>query len=330
MAKRKVQFISLLALLIVAGILIGVFTVWKPYQAKTEKPSVINVAINGSLSPLNIVKDKGWLDEELKKYNVTVAWSEFPSGPPLLEALAAKRVDLSFLGDGAALSGQSSGLPFINIALISDGKSLNSLLVHENSEIQTIADLKGKTIAVAKGTTSHVFLLKVLVKNGLTEKDVSLVNLQLQEGLPAFTSGKVDAWVTIEPYPIQLVLQKEARVLAGAEQGILAPATVIARTEFANNHPELVEVYLSVFKRAADYANANKEEVAQLFSELKKIPSEVISEFLNKQNYTIGPVSEDAIEAQQASADLLFENDFIKKKITFTDYVDNAIVKKIK
>ncbi|MEK8126743.1 aliphatic sulfonate ABC transporter substrate-binding protein [Paenibacillus filicis] len=330
MAKRKVQFVSLLALLIVAGILIGVFAVWKPYQAKAEKPSVINVAINGSLSPLNIVKDKGWLEEELKKYKVTVAWSEFPSGPPLLEALAAKRVDLSFLGDGAALSGQSSGLPFVNVGLISDGKGLNSLLVHENSKIQTIADLKGKTIAVAKGTTSHVFLLKVLVKNGLTEKDVSLVNLQLQEGLPAFTSGKVDAWVTIEPYPTQLVLQKEARVLAGAEQGILAPATVIARTEFAKNHPELVEVYLSVFKRAADYANANREEVAQLFSELKKVPGPVISEVLKKQNYTIGPVNEEAIEAQQASADLLFENNFIKKKITFTDYVDNAIIKKIK
>lgn len=330
MAKRKVKYLSLFALLIVAGIVIGVFAVWKPYQEQSERPSVINVAINGGLTPLAIAKDKGWLEEELKKYNVTVVWSEFTSGPPLLEALAAKRVDLSFLGDGAALSGQSSGLPFVNVALISDGKGLNSLLVHDNSEIQTIADLKGKTIAVAKGTTSHVFLLKVLVKNGLTEKDVNLVNLQLQEGLPAFTSGKVDAWVTIEPYPIQLVLQNQARVLAGAEQGILAPATVIARTEFAEKHPELVEVYLSVFKRAVDYTNANKEEVSELFSELKKIPRAVINEFLETQNYAIEPIGEDAIKAQQASADLLFENDFIKKKITFTNYVDNAFIEKLK
>ncbi|UQZ32749.1 hypothetical protein C2I18_03755 [Paenibacillus sp. PK3_47] len=92
-------------------------------------------------------------------------------------------------------------MPFSSIGLVSDGVRLNSILVSPNSGIKTIKDLKGKTVALAKGTTSHVFLVKVLAKNGLKEKDLKIVNLPLPEAHSAFQGGKVDAWATIVYIP---------------------------------------------------------------------------------------------------------------------------------
>lgn len=299
-------------------------------NAASKKTITVNIALNAGLTPITIAKEKGWLEQEFAKYNAKISWSEFPSGPPLLEALAAKRVDLSFLGDGAALTGQSNGLPFKNIALLSDGGSANTLLVPTGSKIKSVKDLKGKTIALAKGTTSHVFLLKLLAKNGLKEKDVKIVNLQFADGLPAFSSGKVDAWQTIEPYVTQLTLQKKATVLAGADQKILAPVTIIARNAFAKDHPELVTAFLSVYKKAADYTKKNQDEVANIFSKQKNVPVPIVKALLNSQNAQLSPVTKQAIDAQQASADLLYEAKFLKKKIKYTDYVDNSFVNKIK
>ena len=290
---------------------------------------VVNVAQNGGMGPLAIIQDKGWLEEAFKPFNAEVSWSEFPSGPPLLESLVAGRVDLSLLGDGAALQGQAAGLPFIYIANIGLGSKSNTILVHDSSHIQTIADLKGKQIAVAKGTTFHVFLLKVLDKYGLTEKDVSLVNLQTPDGLPVFQSGQVDAWVISDPYTTQLVDSKEARILAGAEQNILAPGNLIARTPFSKEHPELVIEFLKVYQQAVTWQNEHIDEAATLLANRKKVSPDLMKKLLENSEAIIAPVTDEVIQTQQLSADLLVKSQFLKKPIQITNYVDNSFINKV-
>ncbi|GAB6926746.1 aliphatic sulfonate ABC transporter substrate-binding protein [Paenibacillus sp. JCM 10914] len=293
------------------------------------EPVVVRLAINGGTNLFTIIREKGWLTERFKEHHAIVEWSEFQSGPPLLESLAAKRVDLSLLGDGAALQGQSAGLPFVNVGLISSGSNLNSILVPADSAIQQVEELRGKKIALAKGTTSHVYLLKKLANHGLTEQDVEIVNLQFSDALPAFSTGSVDAWVSIDPFTTQLTQESKARIVAGKDETILAPVALIARTDFAKEHPELVTEFLKVYKEAIQWQNTHLDEVAQLFAADKKIPVEILKQVLSNQNAELTPITEDVIATQQASAEILQTSGFLKKPIEYKEYVDNSYLERL-
>ncbi|GAB6991122.1 aliphatic sulfonate ABC transporter substrate-binding protein [Paenibacillus pini] len=294
--------------------------------AASGAPVKVNIAINGKISPLSIAKEKGWFEEEFKKQNAEVKWSEFPSGPPLLEALSAGRVDLSFLGDGAVISGIANHLPFEVISLISEGKGSVSILVPPNSPIQKIEDLKGKTVGATKGTVGHVYLIKVLKSRGLTLADVNVINLQPDDGQAAFDSGKLDAWVVWDPYATINVAAKKARVLP-IDHPILAPNSMIAHTEFAKEHPELVITYLRVFKKATDWETAHLDESAQIFSEKTKVPVDTIKTIVGKNKPILSPYTQDALDEQQLTSEVLLENGFIKNKITFKDAVNDTFIK---
>ncbi|SET06708.1 aliphatic sulfonate ABC transporter substrate-binding protein [Paenibacillus sp. NFR01] len=328
--KSKKRFTATFVRIVAIVALLAAVIVPLPAQkAHAESKEIkVNIAINGSLNILSIIKEKGLLDDVLKKYNATVTWSEFVGGPPILEALAAKRVDISVLGDGAALQGLSAGLPFSGIGLVSDGTRLNSILVAPDSGIATVKDLKGKTVAVAKGTTSHVFLVKVLAKYGLKEKDVKIVNLAQPEAQSAFLGGKVDVWATIDPYTTQLTLQKKAVSIAGGNENISAPITLIARNAFAKAHPDIVTDILVVYKQAVNWQNTHTDEAAQLFADQKKIPKAVVKAILSNQVAKLSPITPAIISTQQKSADYLYDAKFLKKKIKYSDSVNNAFVTK--
>lgn len=316
--------IAVLAVLIVGGA-----TVWKlrgtgSAQAGKE-PVTINVALNAGLNVLLLVKEQGLLDEALKKYNAHVEWSEFASGPPLLESLTAKRVDLSFLGDGAALQGQGAGVGFSNIGLINDGAALNSVLVRPDSGIKDLTGLKGKKLAVAKGTTSHVFLVKFLKQYGMAESDLDLVNLQLTDALSAFQSGQVDAIATIDPYTTQLTGQKKAIELKPKEV-IKAPVTLIVRNEFSKAHPDIVAEVLKVYKSAAEWQDSHIEEASQIYAKLKGLDPALVKVLITKQAAGLMPISKEIIDIQQESADFLYESKFLRKQFQFQDYVNNTYV----
>lgn len=301
-----------------------------PSAEATDRPHVtVNVAINGGLSPLLLAKQKGWLEEELGPLNAEVSWSEFQSGPPLLESLASKRVDLSFLGDGATISGLSANLPFEVIGLVSDGKLANSIIVPKDKGVSKVDDLKGKSVAVAKGTTAHVFLLKVLEKHGLSDKDVNLIALQPEDALPAFETGKVDAWVTWDPYTTKETASGKANVIAGAEEGIAAPVSAIARTEFAEKNPDLVTAFLKVYKQAIDWQNANTDEAVQIYADLKKIDAGVVKALLASSAPNLRVYTQEELDAQQKSAELLLSNGFIKNKVSFQDHVEFSYLEKL-
>ncbi|MBB3110596.1 sulfonate transport system substrate-binding protein [Paenibacillus phyllosphaerae] len=293
--------------------------------APAGDPVKVNIAINGGFNPLVIAQEKGWLDEGFKKLNAEVSWSKFTSGPPLLESLVSGRVDLSFLGDGAAITGVSNQLPFEIIGLINEGKDLNTVIVPVDSPIATVADLKGKTIGLAKGTTSHVYLIKILQANGLTQQDVKLINLQFEDGQAAFEAGKLDAWVSIDPYTTLNVTKKKAKIL-DAKTVIYAPVSMIAHKEFAQKHPELVVEYLKLYKQSLDWQTANPDEAAAIYSEQTKIPEDIIKLVLERSAPLLSAYTPEVLESQQASADILLENKFLKKAAVFKDAVDDTFV----
>ncbi|MNO33774.1 putative aliphatic sulfonates-binding protein precursor [compost metagenome] len=321
---KKLIVIAALAVFIVGG-----FGIWKWKDTgsaqSSKKPVTINVALNAGLNVLQLIKEQGLLNEALQKYNARVEWSEFASGPPLLESLTAKRVDLSFLGDGAALQGQGAGLDFSNIGLITEGTQINSILVRSESGIQTPEELKGKKLGVAKGTTSHVYLVKFLKQYSLKESDLEIINLQIADAVAAFQSGQVDAIATIDPYTTQLVAQQKGIELKPKVE-IEAPVTLIVRNEFADAHPEIVTEILKVYKTATEWQDSHIEEAADTYAELKGLDRDIVKVLINKQASGLSVISADIIETQQESSDFLYQSGFLKKKIQYKNYVDNTYI----
>ncbi|EFM11266.1 aliphatic sulfonates family ABC transporter, periplasmic ligand-binding protein [Paenibacillus curdlanolyticus YK9] len=329
--KKKAGF-TLLLISLVATVLAGCGDKSKESSSTTASANApsgdtikVNIAINGGINPLTVAREKKLYEEAFKKLNAEVVWSKFPSGPPLLEALVAGRVDLSFLGDGAAITGLSNKLPFQVIGLNSLGKSNSTILVPKDSSIQKLADLKGKKVGLAKGTVANVYLIKVLKDIGLKQSDVNLINLQADDAQAAFESGQLDAWIVWDPY-VTLNLNKGAARAIPVETEVLSPGSLIAQTDFAKKHPELVVEFLKVYKQASDYELAHKDEAAKIFEEQTKIPAAVIKQILDRSEPILSTYTQAALDAQQATVDILLESKYIKHSFVFKDAVNDSFV----
>ncbi|MFC4102390.1 ABC transporter substrate-binding protein [Paenibacillus xanthanilyticus] len=294
-------------------------------EANGEKAVKVRIALNGSLNPLVIAEQKGWLKEGFDQLNAEVEWSKFASGPPILEALVSGRVDLTFLGDGATITGLSNKLPIQVVGLIGEGKNLNAILVSADSPITKVQDLKGKKVGLSRGSSSHVYLIKVLEANGLTQKDLTIINLNPEDAQAAFESGQLDAWVTVDPNITLNVATKKAKALE-ANTEVQAPLSMIAHTEFAQKHPELVVEYLKQFKRSLEWQTANLDEAAQIYSEQTKLPAAIVKTFLERSSSLLSAYTQEALAAQETTAGILLKNGFLKKEVAFKDGVNDSFV----
>ncbi len=287
-----------------------------------RQPVEVNIALNGGLSPIQVGREKGIFEEEFAKVNATINWSKFTSGPPLLESLASKRVDLSTLGDGATLSGLDRELPFEVIAQTQLGETLNGILVHPNSDIKKVEDLKGKKVTVAYGTTVHVYLIKALKAHGLTSEDVELINLQPDDSQAAFNSNKVDAWVAFDPFQTTNI-EKGNAIKLDVDEKILAPASLIVRTDFGKEHPEIVEAYLRAYKKSLEWQNEHLDEAAEIYEAETKLPADILKKIITAEENDIF-ISEEANKAQQESIQVLSDVGYIKNIYQYKDHVNDA------
>lgn len=296
-------------------------------KGKNENLTV-NIGIQQSLGPLLIAKEKGWFEEEFAKVGVKVNWTVFQSGPPHFEAMAANRLDFGAVGNSPVVAGQAANIEFKEIANVSDGLKGNAILVPGNSPIQTLKDLKGKKIAVAKGSSGFNVLYRALENAGLKPNDVKIIQLQPDEAQPAFETGAVDAWSIWEPFVSLQTLKKNARVLAdGKSLNVYSPGFLIARTEFTKEHPDLVVRFLKVFEKAHLFEKENRNEAIQLYANAKKIDKDVISKVLENNESLNLPISDEIIKAQQDTADFQYSLKAITKKIDTSKVVDNSYIK---
>ncbi|UVI29181.1 ABC transporter substrate-binding protein [Paenibacillus spongiae] len=287
----------------------------------------VNIAVNGGLNLLSVAKEKGWFEEEFAKLNANVEWHEFQSSVPLLEGIVSNRVDFSFIGDGTVVTGKAANSPFTVISTIGVQGNQNSVIVKTDSPIQSIADLKGKKVAVAKGSSAHIFLIKALEKNGMKESDLKIVQLQPDEANSAFQTGSVDAWATWDPFVTTELKANRARIVESVEtMNIVAPALMIGRDKFIEEHPELTTAFLKVYQKSVDWVNGNKDEAAALLAEQKKMDLELVKTLVNYTNYINTPVTADVQAAMQSTADILLEAGTIKDKVDISKTFNNTFI----
>jgi sulfonate transport system substrate-binding protein len=149
---------------------------------------------------LVLLKSKGTLEEKLKAAGYKVVWTEFPSGPPLLEALNVGAIDFGNTGEAPPIFAQAAGAPIQYVAYEPPAPKGEAILVPKDSKLTSVADLKGKKIALNKGSNVHYLLVKALEKAGVKYSEVEPVFLAPADARAAFERGAVDAWVIWDPF----------------------------------------------------------------------------------------------------------------------------------
>ncbi|WP_028401242.1 aliphatic sulfonate ABC transporter substrate-binding protein [Ectobacillus panaciterrae] len=327
---KKLKFSVLILTAIMMAILTGCASkTTKADEKKGKKENVtVNIGIQQSLGPFLIAKEKGWFEEEFAKVGVNVKWTVFQSGPPHFEAMAANRLDFGGVGNSPVIAGQAANIEFKEIANASDGLKGNAILVRKDSPIKTLEDLKGKKIAVAKGSSGFNLLYRALDKAGLKPEDVKIIQLQPDEAQPAFETGAVDAWSIWEPFISLQTLKKDARILAdGKSLNVYSPGFVIARTQFTKEHPDLVVRFLKVYEKARLFEKENRNDAIDLYANAKKIDKDIVRHILENNESLNLPITEDIIKAQQDTADFQYSLKAITKKIDTSKVVDNSYIK---
>ncbi len=270
-----------------------------------------------------LMKARASLEDRLKPLGYTVSWKEFASGPQLLEGLKAGVVDFGHGGEAPPIFAQASGAQFFYIGHEPQAPKGEAILVPKDSPIKAIADLKGKKIALNKGSNVHYLLVCALNKAGLKYTDVEVVYLTPADGRAAFEKGAVDAWVIWEPYRTAAELALGARTLSDGSGLVSNHEFFFVTKAFAEAHPQVIDVVLGAAREA--YAEAAKDlpGTAKTFSLAAGFPLPVMEVALTHRGFGVEPMSSGVIAEQQKIADAFKILGLIPAAIKVADAVRN-------
>jgi sulfonate transport system substrate-binding protein len=228
-----------------------------------------------------ILKQKGMLEKEFAKDGIRIIWVQSAGSNKALEFLNAGSIDFGSSAGSAALVARINGNPIKSIYVYSRPE-WTALVTAKDSKIATVADLKGKRVAVTRGTDPHIFLVRALLGEGLTEKDISPVLLQHADGKTALIRGDVDAWAGLDPMMAQAEIEDGARLFyrkADANTwGILN-----VREQFLKDHPQIVQRVLATYEEARKYSLANYDELKKALVVATKLPDVVADKQLKER-----------------------------------------------
>src|ERR1700744_6522502 len=276
-----------------------------------------------------ILKQKGVLEKEFAKDGIRILWVQSAGSNRAFEFLKPGSIDFGSTAGSAALVARINGNPIKSIYVFSRPE-WTSLVTSKDSRIAGVADLKGKRVAVTRGTDPHIFLVRALLGAGMSEKDIVPVLLQYPDGKTALIRGDVDAWAGLDPMMAQAEIEDGARLFyrdkAANTYGILN-----ASEDFLNKYPDLTKRVLAVYEDARKYSLANYNEEKQVFIDVTKLPDAVVDIQLKERTELtfnhIGAEQRDTIlqaglAVQQAG--VIAANVDVKK--TLADLVDDRFV----
>src|ERR1700748_2104277 len=233
-------------------------------------------------NPVSLVlKQKGLLEKEFAKDGINIVWVQSAGSNKALEFLNAGSIDFGSTAGSAALVAQINGTPIKSVYVFSRPE-WTALVTTKDSKIADVADLKGKRVAVTRGTDPHIFLVRALLGAGLTEKDITPVLLQHPDGKTALIRGDVDAWAGLDPMMAQAEIEDGARLFyrkADANTwGILN-----VREQFLKDYPDIVRRVLATYEEARKYSLANYDDLKKTFMAVTKLPGDVVDKQLKER-----------------------------------------------
>jgi sulfonate transport system substrate-binding protein len=288
-------------------------------RADAQLPKEIRIGYQKN-GVLVVARQQAALERRVAPVGTTIAWVDFPSGPPMLEAMNAGSIDFGQVGDTPPIFAQAADAKIVYIAgqPITNGQGI---LVKPESAIRSLADLKGKRIGFTKGSSAHNVVVMALEKTDLHYGDITPVYLSPPDGAAAFARDSIDAWAVWDPYFALGETRGGGRVLINSSEIGKTNSFYIANRDFAARAPQLVSGIIDVLAKTADWAEAHRDQVGRVLAEVTGVDLDIQTIAARRSSFAIGKVTDDIVVTQQAVADRFFRLGLIPRPVAVREAV---------
>jgi sulfonate transport system substrate-binding protein len=214
---------------------------------------------------------------------------------------------------------QAAGAPIRYVAYEPPAQKGEAILVQKDSPLKSVADLKGKKVAVAKGSNAHYLLVKALEKAGVKYEDITPAFLAPADARAAFESGAVDAWSIWDPYQSAADITLGAKTLTDATGLVPNTQFYLSSQTFIQTEPKVLDIVLDELRGVDAWAKADIHAVAEQLSPAVGLPVPVLEVALKRQSYGIKPIDDQVLVDQQKLADTLYQLKLIPKEVHVSD-----------
>ncbi len=291
--------------------------------SKKEESVTLNIGFQ-KYGVLPILKERGTLETALKQQGVNVKWVEFPAGPQLLEGLNVGSVSFGEAGEAPPIFAQAANSNLVYVANQPEAPKAEALIVRKDSNIQSVQDLKGKRIALNKGSNVHYLLLKVLEANNLKLSDIEVVYLPPSDARAAFERGAVDAWVIWDPFFAAAEHQIGARVIATGENIVSNHQFYLADRKFAEANPQIIDAVVNELNLTTEWVSSHQDEAAKLLEKPTGLAFDVLKTSISRMGFGVKPLTPEVAQKQQQVADAFYGQQLIPAKLN----IQSAILTK--
>jgi len=283
-------------------------------------PLVLRIGCQKSSLLLNLLRANGRLQARLGP-DVQVTFKEFPAGPQMLEALNVGSVDFGHAGEIPPVFAQAAGVPLVYAACEQQSPQSEAILVPTDSSVRSVADLKGKRVALNKGSNVHNLLVRALETAGLTYADVQPVFLPPADARAAFESHKVDAWVIWDPYFAAVERDGTGRVLVDGVNLVDNRGFYLATRDLATQHAEVLQSVIEELAVTSDWVEGHRAESVQFLADLMGMDQRTIALAEERRFYGVEPLDTKIAQGQQQVADTMLRIGLIPRPITVAEVV---------
>jgi sulfonate transport system substrate-binding protein len=319
--KRETDLMRSVQLVLAALVL--TFLLWVTNARADDRVTAIRLDW-AYYNPLSLVlKDKKWLEDEFKNDGIEIQWTQSLGSNKALELLRSKSVDFGSTAGAAAFLGRANGNPIKSVYLY-DNPEWAALVTRSQSGISRLEDLKGKRVAVTRGTDPHIFLLRALASVGLSEKDIELVPLQHADGKLALERGAVEAWSGLDPYTAQVEVE-EGYLIFFRNKAWNSYGVLNVREAFAKDHADLVRRVLAVYEKARLWTLANPNDAKEILANAAHLPETVANKVWERQDFSNAVLGPEQRETIRASGEILKKSQLIDAGVNIDQVIDDLI-----
>ena len=285
-----------------------------------ERPGTLRIGYQ-KYGTLVLLKARGTLEKRLAEQGIKVQWTEFPGGPQLLEGLNVGSIDFGVTGETPPVFAQAAGADLVYVANEPPAPTSEAILLPKDSPIKSVAELKGRKVALNKGSNVHYLLVRALEENGLKYSDIQPVYLPPADARAAFERGAVDAWVIWDPYQAAAEKQLHAHTLVDARGLADNHQFYLATRTYAKEHPQVLTTLVEEVRSVGEWSQKNPEQVTEQVAPLLGLPADITLTAVKRQGYGAQFITPEVVAKQQKIADAFTQLKLIPKALSIKDVV---------
>ena len=291
-----------------------------PLAARAADPEKLRIGYQKSSTLAIWLKSKSGLEKALAPLNVTPDWHEFTSGLPLLEALNVGGLDVTAdVADAVPPFALAAGAQITYFATESPSPTAQAIVVKADSPIRTLAQLRGRKVAFAKGAGAHYLLVAALRSAGLTLADIEPAYLSPADGRAAFENGSVAAWVIWDPFLAAVQRQSGARVLRDSRGLSEYRRFYMASTTYAKRRNDVLSALFAQLRNAGTWIKANPAEAAQWYAPVIGLDAATVEAANARRSYAVQGLDAASLAEQQSIADAFTVAGVLPRKVAIAD-----------